>query len=177
MQKELIGKPATNSRVKFLIGGLLIVAAVVYLIATSLASPGGAQYFLTVDELRQKHGDMLGQKVRISGAVIGDTIAYDSENLDLRFEIAHVPGDNAVVEQQGGLAAVLHQAVENPNANRITVVYNGVMPDLLQHEAQAIATGELGDDGIFYADELLLKCPTKYEEAAPEQVGSSADQS
>lgn len=173
MQKELVGKPATNGRVKFLIGGLLIVAAVVYLIATSLASPGGAQYFLTVDELLQKQGDMLGQKVRISGAVIGDTITYDSENLSLSFEIAHVPGDNDVIEQQGGLAAVLHQAVENPNANRITVVYTGVKPDLLQHEAQAIATGELGDDGVFYADELLLKCPTKYEEAVPEQIGSA----
>jgi cytochrome c-type biogenesis protein CcmE len=40
---------------------------------------------------------------------------------------------------------------------------------LLRHEAQAIMTGELGEDGIFYADELLLKCPTKYEEAVPEQ--------
>jgi len=26
-------------------------------------------------------------------------------------------------------------------------------------------TGKLGADGIFYADELLLKCPTKYQEA------------
>ncbi|NJL57955.1 cytochrome c maturation protein CcmE [bacterium] len=33
------------------------------------------------------------------------------------------------------------------------------MPDLLQHEAQAILTGTLGDDGVFYATELLLKCP------------------
>jgi cytochrome c-type biogenesis protein CcmE len=28
----------------------------------------------------------------------------------------------------------------------------------------------MGDDGVFYADELLLKCPTKYEEAVPSQV-------
>ena len=39
------------------------------------------------------------------------------------------------------------------------------MPDLLQHEAQAIMTGRLGDDGVFYADELLLKCPSRYEES------------
>ncbi len=30
-------------------------------------------------------------------------------------------------------------------------------------------TGHIEADGIFYADELLLKCPTKYEEAIPEQ--------
>jgi cytochrome c-type biogenesis protein CcmE len=51
----------------------------------------------------------------------------------------------------------------------VQVVYNGPKPDLLRHEAQAIMTGQLGEDGIFYADELLLKCPTKYEEAVPEQ--------
>ena len=44
------------------------------------------------------------------------------------------------------------------------------MPDLLQNEAQAILTGQLGADGVFYADELLLKCPTRYEEAVPQQV-------
>jgi cytochrome c-type biogenesis protein CcmE len=30
-------------------------------------------------------------------------------------------------------------------------------------------TGHMGEDGIFYAEELLLKCPTRYEEAVPEQ--------
>jgi cytochrome c-type biogenesis protein CcmE len=28
----------------------------------------------------------------------------------------------------------------------------------------------VGDDGVFYAQELLLKCPTKYEEAVPDQA-------
>jgi cytochrome c-type biogenesis protein CcmE len=32
-------------------------------------------------------------------------------------------------------------------------------------------TGHLGTDGVFYAEELLLKCPTRYEEAVPEQAG------
>ena len=45
------------------------------------------------------------------------------------------------------------------------------MPDLLKNEAQAIVTGKMGADGVFYAKELLLKCPTKYEEAVPEQAG------
>ena len=58
----------------------------------------------------------------------------------------------------------------DPTRARMTVVYTGAMPDLLRDEAQAIMTGHLGEDGIFYADELLLKCPTKYEEAVPEQA-------
>jgi cytochrome c-type biogenesis protein CcmE len=47
------------------------------------------------------------------------------------------------------------------------------MPDLLQHEAQAILTGELGEDGIFRATELNLKCPTRFEEHSPEMLAGS----
>ena len=35
----------------------------------------------------------------------------------------------------------------------------------LKNEAQAIVVGKLGADGVFYADELLLKCPTRYDQA------------
>ena len=110
--------------------------------------------------------------MRISGAVIGDLIQYDPETLTLNFTIAHTPGDQKEVDAQGGLAAVLHAAVADPNAARLQVVYKGVKPDLLRNEAQAIMTGKVGDDGVFYANELLLKCPTKYEEALPEQAGN-----
>ena len=51
------------------------------------------------------------------------------------------------------------------------MVYIGPKPDLLKDEAQAIMTGHLGADGVFHADELLLKCPTKYQEAVPQQTG------
>ena len=98
---------------------------------------------------------------------------YDSQTLTLTFTVADIPGDNNEIEAQGGLATVLHEATVDPNRTRIEVVYNGVKPDLLRNEAQAIMTGRLGQDGKFYADELLLKCPTKYEEAVPEQVDAA----
>ncbi len=155
------------NRLKFLIGGLLIVAAVIYLIITS--TQASAQYFMTVAELEEKGTQVLGRDLRVSGAVIGDSIQYDPQTLTLTFTVAHVPGDNREIEAQGGLAAVLHAAVTDPTRPRLQVVYQGVKPDLLRDEAQAIMTGKLGEDGIFYAEELLLKCPTKYEEALPEQ--------
>ncbi len=158
----------TAGRAKFIVGGLLIVAAVVYLIISS--TQASAQYFLTVEELHSKGESVLGRDLRVSGAVIGDTIQYDPEKLSLTFDIAHVPGDNKEIEAQGGLAAVLHAAVVDPNREKVQVVYNGVKPDLLRNEAQAIMTGRFSEDGVFYADELLLKCPTKYEDAVPEQI-------
>ena len=113
---------------------------------------------------------MVGKNVRISGAVVGDSIQYDPQTLLLHFTIANVPADNKQIEAQGGLAAVLHAAVTDPARTRIQVVYTGPKPDLLRDEAQAIMTGHVDDSNVFYADELLLKCPTKYEEAVPSQV-------
>ena len=154
---------------KFVIGGVLILVAVVFLIWTSTAA--SAEYFLTIDELNAKGASVVDKNLRVSGAVIGDSIQYDAQDLTLSFEVAHVPADNLAIETEGGLAEVLHQAVLDPSRARIKVVYVGPKPDLLRNEAQAIMTGHLGTDGIFYAEELLLKCPTRYEEAVPEQAG------
>ena len=153
---------------KFIIGGLLILGAVVYLIFSS--TQASAEYFMTVNELNAKGTSIVGQNVRISGAVVGDSIQYDPKTLTLTFAIAHVTGDNNQVEAQGGLAAVLHAAVIDPNRARLKVSYSGPKPDLLKNEAQAIMTGQLGSDGVFHADELLLKCPTKYQDAVPSQT-------
>ena len=166
MQKSL--QTGIQGRAKFIVGGLLILAAVIYLIVS--ATQANAEFFMTVNELRSKGNSLVGRSLRISGAVIGDSIQYDPQTMNLTFEIAHVPGDNAAIEMGGGLAAVLHTAVTDPTRARLTIVYNGPKPDLLRDEAQAIVTGHLGEDGIFYADELLLKCPTKYQEAVPSQV-------
>jgi cytochrome c-type biogenesis protein CcmE len=153
---------------KFLVGGLLIVAAIVYLIISS--TQASAQYFLTIEELQNRKAEMVTRDVRVSGAVIGDSIQYDSQTLTLKFAVANIPGDNKVIDASGGLAAVLKAAVLDKSQARMNVVYKGVKPDLLKNEAQAIMTGKLEADGTFTASELLLKCPTKYEEAVPQQA-------
>ena len=159
-------------RSKFIIGGVLILAAVVYLIASS--TQASAEYFMTIDELKAQGQSVVGRNLRVSGAVIGDSIQYDPKTLTLSFDVANVPGDNRQIEAQGGLAAVLHAAVTDPNRTHIKVEYSGPKPDLLKDEAQAIMTGQVGADGVFRADELLLKCPTKYQEAVPSQAAAGS---
>lgn len=154
-------------RAKFFIGGLLIVAAIVYLIASS--TQASAQYYLTIEELIARGGSMNERDIKLSGAVDGDTIEYDAQSLTLQFTIVNVPADLEEIEEAGGLAEVLHAAIMDEEAARLKVVYEGPMPDLLRHEAQAIVTGRVGEDGIFYAEELLLKCPTRYEDEVPLQ--------
>lgn len=150
-----------NERWKFLLGGALVLLAVGYLVISGMLS--GARYFISVNTLLA-NPDYVGQTVRITGAVLGDTIQFDSENLIMNFTIVNMP------DEYENLAVALHEAVNNPNATRLKVhIVDQPKPDLLQHEAQAILTGKLGKDGVFYATELLLKCPSRFEEANPGQ--------
>jgi cytochrome c-type biogenesis protein CcmE len=169
LKRNLFG--GMMQRTKFILGGVLILAAVVYLIASS--TKASAEYFMTVNELQTEGAAAIGKSVRLSGAVVGETIQYDANTLTLTFDVAHVSGNNSEIEAQGGLAKVLHEAVVDPSRNRVKVVYVGPKPDLLRGEAQAIMTGKLGDDGVFHAEELLLKCPTRYEEAVPKQAATN----
>lgn len=160
LAKELL-KAQRNGRerLKFLIGGVLILAAVAYLVLSGTIA--GIQDFVMVEKLINDPA-YVGKTVRLSGAVIGETIMYDSKNLVIEFTISNIP------DKFDNLAVALQNAVDNPNAARVKVrVENEVKPDLLQHAAQAILTGKLGEDGVFHATELLLKCPTRFEEAHP----------
>ena len=147
---------------------VIAIALIALLIATTRSS---TQYFLTVSELQSGETDMTGRNVRMSGVVLGDTIVYDPQTLDLTFEVAQIPGDHRVIKEMGGMAVVLEKAAADPTLPRITIHYNGVKPDLLKHEAQAIVSGSLDANGVFLAKELLLICPSKYESALPTQAG------
>ena len=128
-------------RAKFIVGFLLIMGAVVYLIATIL--PSTAQYFLTVSEFWDRAPTLGNRAVRVSGQVIGTSIQVDAQALTVSFQIVD---DEA--------------APDRP----LMVTYSGPKPDLLREEASAIVEGRLGEDGVFYADNVLLKCPSRYEE-------------
>lgn len=171
MSVEANAGSASQGRWKFLIGGALIIAAIIYLIISS--TQANAQYFLTVEELNMRADELDGREIRVSGVVLGDTIKNDTENLTLTFTVAHIPGDHNEIEALGGMAVVLRNAARDSSLPRLKVVHQGVRPDLLKDESQAIMTGHMGPDGVFIAKELLLKCPTKYEEAVPDQAADS----
>ena len=149
-----------GSRLKFMAGGVIILAAMLYLVVSGTMA--GAQYFLTVDSVVQDPA-YAGKTVRISGVVLGDTIHYDAETLTIDFTIANIPSEF------DDLATALHEAANNPDATRLAVhIENEVKPDLLQHEAQAILTGHIDENGVFQASELLLKCPSRFVENGPD---------
>jgi cytochrome c-type biogenesis protein CcmE len=169
MQPDTFPKPASGIKIKVIISSLLIVAAILYLVISSTQS--NIQYFLTVDEVLSRGQSLAGKSIRISGVVLGNTIHYDPQSQMLTFSIAHIPGDERDIEKAGGLTVVLHEAAADPARQKINIVYKGIRPDLLKNEAQAILSGTLQPDGSFEASEVLLKCPTRYDQSVPGQTG------
>ena len=144
-----------------IIGILVIAASMIYLLISSTLN--NVQYFITIDELRANRETYSDKQVRISGAVIGDSIELSDDGKVVSFVIANISADHEEIAASGGMAKALEVAVNDPDATRLQVQYEGAKPDLLKDQSQAILTGNLSDTDIFQADEILLKCPTKYE--------------
>lgn len=140
-----------NNRVKFMIGGVLLLAAIIYLVANALT--GGAQLFKTVDEFYAEQDRLIGRDLKVAGWVVDNTVLYtqiDATTSMLEFEIV--------------------SDLNDPTSPRLKVIaMNEPQPDLLQGQAEAYVEGHVGEDGIFYVNPggLLLKCPTRYEELDP----------
>lgn len=140
---HLAGQRSTGPGLKFLLAGGVLLALVVILIVYSTVSTGA--YYLTVGELQQQESAMVGKRVRVSGTVVEGSEVWAAQEITLRFTI----------QDEGGA--------------RLPVVFYGPRPDNFQRAASAILEGEMGADGIFLADTLLLKCPSRYEEE-PEEI-------
>lgn len=127
---------------RFVIGGAVIAAAAAYLVFAALDST--AVYYLTVAELRAGSAPA-GKVVRLGGDVAPGTIVR--EGAQVRFALADGGGD-------------------------LPVVYRGVVPDIFAENVQVVVEGRPGADGTFVANQLLTKCPSKFE-ASPEPGNSS----
>ena len=65
---------------KFIIGGVLILAAIVYLIASS--TKAGAQYFLTVDELQAQQAAMTGRELLTHAGTVSHDAAMSKAHVE-----------------------------------------------------------------------------------------------
>jgi cytochrome c-type biogenesis protein CcmE len=138
-----ISERTANKKTKFIIGGVVIALAIVYLIYNGIQS--SAAYFLTVDELHAKGTAIENRTVRVSGKVDADTIDFSNRDLILAFDVTSETGD------------------------RMHVTFNGPKPDQMREGAEAIVEGKYNGE-VFTAKSLMLKCPSRYEEGTIEEV-------
>ncbi len=73
----------------------------------------------------------------------------------------------SIVRDGAKVSFILHQTpgVLRNDPVRMAVVYNGIdpLPDTFKDNAQALADGKLGQDGVFHASKIQAKCASKYE--------------
>ena len=122
----------------------IIIASVVILLVVSWLAFTGARdnksYYVTITELQGMGPVAYSRHLRVAGNVKPGSIERSGTN-------AHF----ALLEQ-GKVLQVAYQGSEPP-------------PDAFKDDAQALAIGTYGRDGIFHATALQAKCASKYAPA------------
>ena len=144
IEPKVISKPR-KVNIKFMIAGLVIIAAMAFLAISSFQS--NSMYYLTVPELhsqaKAEGAAFYDKTVRVSGPLHNESIDWDAKTMTLKFHI-------------------------NEGSEMFPVVFVGPIPDTMQNGETVVVEGKYTRDGVFSASNILVKCPSKYE---PEKTG------
>lgn len=125
-------------KAKYIIGGLIIVVFVIW----------GTSAFLTttVQYVPIEQASASDRTVQVMGKIDFDRVNYNAENSRLEFAIYDAEAENAQAAQQ-----------------KLDVVYYGVVPGNFDQATSVVLKGKGGEDGVFVAEQMLVKCPSKYQ--------------
>ncbi len=143
-------------RPRFFIGVGLIVAAIGYLIFSSIRT--SSEYYLTVPEVAARQAELGGQAIRVAGRVKPGNIDWDPNSLTLKFEIAPIPE----VDANGAAVQPVSVVAGDPVLFRV-VATGEPKPDMFATGRDVIEEGRLGADGSIAATQVMTSCPSKYK--------------
>ncbi len=124
-------------RTKFALGAAVLVVALAYLVYT--AFPGNAHYYLTIGELSATGQKADTKTVRVNGKLVPDTFKRTTDGKEVTFTLT-----------DGQL--------------QLHATYDGVVPDLFFNpHSEVVLEGKRNGDGVFLTDQVIVKCPTKYQ--------------
>ena len=140
---------ATKSPIKFIVAAVIVLGTIAY-----LSFSGGRDnksYYVTIGELQGMGNKAYVRHLRVAGNVAPGSIHRVGTYVDF-----------TLLEQDRTLN-VSYKGTEPP-------------PDTFKDEAQALAVGTYGHDGIFHATQLQAKCASKYAPTAPGATPPTAPQ-
>ncbi len=134
-----------NSSLRVTLAVVVILGAIAYLAVSGVQA--NKSYYVTISELQGMGNPAYSRHLRVAGNVQPGSI--------------HRIGSDAnfILVEQGRTLPVSYQGAEPP-------------PDTFKDNAQALAVGTYGRDGVFHATQLQAKCASKYA-AAPNQQATN----
>ncbi|MCP4686063.1 MAG: cytochrome c maturation protein CcmE [bacterium] len=138
-------------RAKYIIGGIIIVAFLAW---------GTTAFFqTTIQYVSLEEAASSDQTVQVMGKIDFDVVNYDAEDSRLEFVIYDSEAEDAA------------------SAQRLDVVYYGVVPGNFDQATSVVVKGKNDGQGSFVADQMLVKCPSKYQgEGGDYQDGTLHDE-
>lgn len=121
------------------LGILVVAAAIGFVVYDGLKSE---TYFYTVDQAIAQGADLPGQHVRVKGIVEPGSIVGNDGHLGRKFRIAE-------------------------NGRSLAVTYDKAMPDTFEENREVVVQGDVSEDMTIVANEVLVKCPSRYEGNPP----------
>jgi cytochrome c-type biogenesis protein CcmE len=131
-----------NKYLKFGVPILLIVSGLAYLAVAGVQESNS--YYVTNKEMGEMGNGVYSKRLRVAGNVQPGSIHRQGTHVE--FTLA----------EQGRTLNVVYSGTEAP-------------PDTFKDNAQALAEGSYGRDGVFHAKQLQAKCASKYGPAQPGQ--------
>lgn len=133
---------------KIVVAVVIVVGAIGWL--TWSAVDQNKEYYVTIGELSGMGNKAYSRHLRVAGNVKPGSIERSGPNATF------------VLLEQGRTLTVNYEGAEPP-------------PDTFKDDAQALAVGTYGRDGVFHATQLQAKCASKYAPAKPgEAPGNGA---
>ena len=127
---------------------LLIIAVTLAVTLFTFASAVAPS--ISVSEAIKRPGEL----VQVRGTIIKDSVTWTPERTELKFKVREVK-KTAKGEEAGDKI--------------MTVIYNKVKPDSFD-EANGVEVIGRYSNGLFRAENMLVKCPSKYIEQGTQQA-------
>lgn len=137
------------------VGAVLVALLLGWYGYTNLQGEGAFQYYQNLDEFLAESRHLEGQSLRVHGYVANDSIHRDLEAKNVRFVVQNDP-------PHAGIA----------NERTLDVLFLGLeTPDMFKDGAEVVLEGRIQNQPtrtVFLADNLMAKCPSKFEAQAQE---------
>ncbi|MCM3670130.1 cytochrome c maturation protein CcmE [Mesobacillus maritimus] len=115
----------------------LMAAAIIIMTFASMPSAGSKE--LTISDVMANAEKYDGDYIMTEGLLNKESVQWNADKIELQFEIY------------------------DENETKLPVVYEGVQPDNFTEDVIVIVEGFISKNGVFEAEKVMTKCPSKYE--------------